>query len=343
MQVVRRSALVWLLVLCTASIAIAQPTAVVSRNVNLRATPSTAQTPIRLLTAGEALTLVTTTPVNGYYHVRTPQNEDGWVYRTFVQIEAAPPAPPPPSPPPPPPPTCGPGTVIVLHPSCPAVGTHGQGVAYSATSDTGLRNMAKRHLPDPACTPKPLTFDDLRSLQNYIDNTFADARTTKTTFQPTRSLKNIETFEGPRSEGDAVQLSAYLVVARDEHSESVNCAGSDGVDIHINVGPKSLHPTEFDGVVAEMIPQLPRPAGWNSTTLNRLAGKQILVVGALTYDNEHFVNDNPAKPKGGQPERFALWEIHPITALYVCPAGDGCDPAQPSQWVSLTDWAKNHP
>jgi len=342
MRVLRRSTLCALLTLWTA-IAAAQTTAVVTRNVNLRPTPSTAQTPIRVLTPGETLTLITTTPVNGYYHVRTAQNEDGWVYRTFVTIGGKPPVPPPVAPAPTPSATCGGGTEIVVHPSCPAVGTHGQNVPYSATSDAGLRNMAKRHVPDPACSPKPLTLDDLRSLQNYIDNTFADARTTKTAFQPTRNLTNIATFEGARSEGDTVQLSAYLTVARDEHSESVNCGGNDGVDIHLNVGPKSVHTTEYDGVVAEMIPQLPRPAGWDSTTLNRLAGKQVLIIGALTYDNEHFVNDNPAMPKTGQPKRFALWEIHPITAFYVCPAGDGCDPAQLAQWLSLTDWVKAHP
>jgi hypothetical protein len=223
------------------------------------------------------------------------------------------------------------------------VGTHGQAVAYATNSDAGLRNLAKRHVPDSNCTPKPLTLDDVRAMQNYIDNTYADARTTKTAFAPTRSLKDISTFDGTRSEGDLVALSAYLVVAKDEGAESVNCGGADGTDIHINVGPKSVHPTEYDGIVVEMIPQLPRPAGWDSTTLNRLAGKQVLVVGGLTYDNEHYVNDNPASPKSGQPKRFSLWEVHPITAFYVCPAGDGCDPAQPSQWQALTQWATAHP
>jgi hypothetical protein len=215
------------------AVAMAQTTVVITHNANLRATPSTAQAPIRPLVPDETLTLITTTTVNGYYHVRTAQNEEGWVYRTFVKIGGT--APPPV--PPPPPPTCGPGTEIVVHPACPAVGTHGQQVAYAANSDAGLRNMAKRHVPDPACAPKPLTLDDLHSLQNYIDNTFADARTTKTAFQPTRSLTNIATFEGARSEGDLVRLSAYLTVARDEGAESVNCGGNDGVDIHLNVGP----------------------------------------------------------------------------------------------------------
>jgi hypothetical protein len=203
--------------------------------------------------------------------------------------------------------------------------------------------MAKRHVPDPACAPKPFTLDDARSLQNYIDNTYADARTTKTQFAPTRSLKNIATFDGARSEGDPVALAAYLTIARDEGSESVNCGGADGTDIHISLGPKSAHTTEFDGIVAEMINQLPRPTGWDSTTLNRLAGKQVLVIGGLSYDNEHFVNDNAGSPKKGQPARFSLWEVHPITAFYVCPAGDGCDPTQLGQWMSLASWAAAHP
>jgi len=146
-----------------------QTTAIVTRNVNLRATPSTAQTPIRLLVPEETLTLITTTTVNGYYHVRTAQNEEGWVYRTFVKIGGTPPAPAAPAAAA----VCGPGTEIVVHPSCPAVGTHGQNVAYAANPDAGLRNIAKRHVPDPVCSPKPLTLDDLHSLQNYIDNTFA--------------------------------------------------------------------------------------------------------------------------------------------------------------------------
>ena len=268
-----------------------QPTASITRNGNLRPTPSSSRPPIRVVMPGETVTLINLKPVNGYYHVRTSQGERGWVYRSAVKPgpATAPPSPPPAPPPtsfPPPPPapntTCGPGTEVVVHPSCPAVGTHGQNVPYAANSDAGLRNLAKRHVPDAACVPKPLTLDDVRSMQNYIDTTFADARTTKTQFAPTRDLNNISTFNGNRSEGDLVTLVAYLTIAKDEHPESVNCGGADGLDVHINIGPKSTHPSEFDGIVAEMIPRLPRPAGWDPTTLNRLAGKQVLVIGALS-------------------------------------------------------------
>jgi hypothetical protein len=309
----------------------------VKSNGNLRPTPSTAQPPIRLLTPPEVVTVLSTTQVNGYYHVRTSQGEEGWIYRNSVQLSGAPA---------PPPPACGPGAAIVPHASCPAVGEHkhgGQQVPYAADSDAGLRNLAKRHVPDPMCVPKPFTLDDAHSMQNFIDNTFGDARTIKTKFEPTRNLKNIPTFGGPMSEGDSVRLVAYVIKARDEGSESVNCAGDDGTDIHISVGPKTPHVSEYDGIVAEMIPQLPRPAGWNTATLNSLAGKQVLIIGSLAYDNEHFVNDEPAHPKGTQPKRFSLWELHPITEFFVCPAGDGCDPAQLNQWQTLTAWAMANP
>jgi hypothetical protein len=334
MTLIRRACYGLALLLCTTSV-FGETVATVTQNVNLRATPSTAQNPIRLLTPPEVLTVISLTQVNGYYHVKTSQGEDGWVFHARVHLGTALPAL-----------TCGPGTEIVPHSSCPAVGEHRQSgvlVAFGNTTDAGLRNLSKRHLPDPACVPKPFALDDARSLQNYIDNTFADARTTKTKFEPTRSLSNIPAFNGTLSEGDLVKLSAYLIKAHDEGSESVNCAGNDGTDIHISVGPQSPHTTEFDGIVAEMIPQLPRPVGWDTLTLNRLAGKQVLIVGNLSYDNEHFVNENAANPKPGQPKRFSLWEIHPITEFFVCPAGDWCDPDVASDWLTLTAWAMAHP
>jgi hypothetical protein len=63
-----------------------------------------------------------------------------------------------------------------------------------------------------------------------------------------------------------------------------------------------------------MIPQLPRPPGWDAITLNGLHADQaqVLVIGGLTYDNDHSVNADPQHPKRGQPKRLSLWEIHPV-------------------------------
>jgi hypothetical protein len=87
-----------------------------------------------------------------------------------------------------------------------------------------------------------------------------------------------------------------------------------------------------------MIPQLPRPPGWDAATLNSLHTDQVqvLVIGGLTYDNEHLVNADPQHPKGGQPKRLSLWEVHPITAFLLCTRTDGCDATHAEDWAPLT-------
>jgi len=44
---------------------------------------------------------------------------------------------------------------------------------------------------------------------------------------------------------------------------------------------------------------------------------QVLVRGQLMYDNKHVVNKDP-QHDNGQPKRFSLWEVHPVTEFYVC-------------------------
>ena len=74
--------------LLLSSAAFAQ-TAVVLQNTNLRRDPSTAQAPIRLLTPQEQLQVLSLTPTNGYYNVATAQNEQGWVFGQFIEIDTS--------------------------------------------------------------------------------------------------------------------------------------------------------------------------------------------------------------------------------------------------------------
>jgi hypothetical protein len=236
-----------------------------------------------------------------------------------------------------------PGSFAVDKASCPPTGSDKNGVALKKTSDGGLRNMAKRHVP-AGQAPKTLDLADFEMLQADVSQkTGVDAAQKKSLFAPTReALQHVNTAHGPVSEGDLVQVAVHVTIARDEHPESVNCAGTDGMDIHLSLGPQGA--TEYRGIVGEIIPQLPKPAGWDSATLNRLHAAQlsVLVVGGLTYDNEHLVNGDPNHKKAGQPARMSLWEVHPITEFYVCESGS-CDPAQHSQWTTLIDWARKHP
>src|SRR5712692_12109065 len=86
----RFAAFVLLLVLiaCPASLALAQE-AVVTRNVNLRRDPSTSQPPIRLLVPPDTVDLLEPDQTSGYYHVRTEDREEGWVWGRNVRILSA--------------------------------------------------------------------------------------------------------------------------------------------------------------------------------------------------------------------------------------------------------------
>lgn len=73
------------LVLCTSAV-FAQD-AVVKRNVYLRPAPSTSNQPIRKLIPPDEVELIETTPVDGYYHVRTVDgDEEGWVWARNIRI-----------------------------------------------------------------------------------------------------------------------------------------------------------------------------------------------------------------------------------------------------------------
>ncbi|HMD34697.1 MAG TPA: hypothetical protein VKH42_07010, partial [Vicinamibacterales bacterium] len=64
---------------------------------------------------------------------------------------------------------------------------------------------------------------------------------------------------------------------------------------------------------------------------------KVLVIGSLTYDNEHTL-----KHVNGQPKRISLWELHPVLEFYVCPSH--CDVTNKTDgWQELTIWAKANP
>jgi hypothetical protein len=87
-------------------------TATTNHNVILRRNPSTASVALAHLPRGARLTLVDEAPVSGFSHVRTEDDQVGWVWSKFVTLSeplAPPPAPSPtPQPPQPPETQCDP-------------------------------------------------------------------------------------------------------------------------------------------------------------------------------------------------------------------------------------------
>lgn len=74
---------------CWARVAVAQ-TATIVRNVNLRADPSPNQPAIRLLTPNDHVTLLAQLPTSGFYHVRTADAQEGWVWARNIRLSVPP-------------------------------------------------------------------------------------------------------------------------------------------------------------------------------------------------------------------------------------------------------------
>ncbi len=74
-----------LLISIFASVNFAQD-AIVIRNVNMRSEPTTASPSIRLLSPTEKLTLIETQKSSGYYHVKTEDGVEGWVWGRNVRL-----------------------------------------------------------------------------------------------------------------------------------------------------------------------------------------------------------------------------------------------------------------
>jgi uncharacterized protein YraI len=74
-------------VLLHAATATAQ-TAIVTRNVNLRADPSTENSPVVALKPGAQLELLDPNASNGFLHVKTQEGKEGWAWSRNVRIQA---------------------------------------------------------------------------------------------------------------------------------------------------------------------------------------------------------------------------------------------------------------
>jgi Bacterial SH3 domain len=88
---------VGLLILLICPLSVFAQTATTNRNVILRRNPSTASVALAHLSQGARLTLVDDAPTSSFYHVRTEDDQVGWVWSKYVTLSG--PSTPPPTPP----------------------------------------------------------------------------------------------------------------------------------------------------------------------------------------------------------------------------------------------------
>jgi hypothetical protein len=295
---------------------------IIKNRATLRSDPSTQRAPIAILHPAEHLDLIEPTPTAGYYHVRSEEGEEGWVYSRNVEIVT--------DTPPTPQPTATPLT-------SPGQPTADASVASSIppTWDKPNPKTTTFDGPDGHCGP---TGDGGDSSTNGRKN-----RTDVPAVYHAATWKAVQTMPYPVAgkslvdwtpeqlaqiepyQGVAVSVVGYLAALKPQDhgsGESTNChfTNSEEVDWHMALVEKANDP-ESTSIVVETTPRVrnlhptwtpPALAPWlNSTSPIRISGWTLL-------DPEHRAHLGKY--------RSTLWEIHPITKIEVFRDG---------QWVDL--------
>lgn len=287
-------------------------TATVTRDVNLRPDPSSSNTPLALLAPPTTLTLLDPTKTSGYYHVKTADNKEGWVWAKDVQITTETPA--------------TPSTVTVADAlaadwdkSSPQSGSFDdEEGTCGPTGDGGdtETNVRKNRTDLPtdyhlvafkALTPPALSFPNAATHRTNPHGWTA------------AELAEIAPFEG-----EAVTVEGYIFVIRPQtggSGESTNCHQKRPLDVDWHIAlTENFGDLEPTAVVVETTPRMrinhPR---WTTAALAAYVGKNtpVRISGFTMLDPEH-------KSHLGV-HRVTLWEIHPITKIEVFASGAWLD------------------
>ncbi|HKD15945.1 MAG TPA: hypothetical protein VKE71_15525 [Candidatus Angelobacter sp.] len=219
-----------------------------------------------------------------------------------------------------------------------AMDTGACGIAGKGGAET-TQNEAKNNFcaPDPA---KPVTLADMLALQQKVQ------QDSSIHFGNTRSHP-LSSGAGPQQdraplvklgEGDEVVIQGFVLIARQEGAESVNCGKNvpddpTNHDIHISL-VQNPGDAECSSIVVEMTPHH-RPEEWTPKLVNEVAHAKLLVqvTGQRMFDSSHSPCSN-GTPVSGDPRRASLWEVHPIYKFEVCPQGN----CSSGGWVPLELW-----
>ncbi len=306
-----------LLWLCVPVLSLRGQSVEVRRNVNLRPTPSAQGSPVRMLRPSDEAELLDTAQVNGYFHVRTENDEEGWLWARNVAIvadtsdslstesvvKAASDA-------------AASATILESWPkpthNKTTFSSHGVTCGNGGKAGDTETNLLKNRT-DTASNYHAVMFDAIAHLR------YPKAAKHRHDW-PRPQLDSIARYEGV-----AVSVIGYLVALKPQNKgsgESTNCnlTGADETDWHMAL-VKSVGDGEATAIVVETTPRVRRkhPA-WTTAAVKQYVDTDtpLRISGWLMLDPEH--RNHLAK------YRSTLWEVHPITRIE---AFDG------TRWVNL--------
>lgn len=280
--------------------------AVVKHHATLRSDFSTKHKPIVSLEVGEDVELISPSQTNGYYHVRTLDGDEGWVYSRNLDLVTSPPS--------------SGGTTPP--PTAPSVSNTGVASSFSPDWDKPTLKQNKFQGPDGKCGPTGDGGDSCTNLRkNQTDVPASYQEVTWKALQslpyPTAGRSLAEWTEPQLSQirpyaGAPVTTVGFLVKIKVEDrgsGESTNChfLSSEEVDWHMPLAEHSGDP-EKTTIVVETTPRVRKShPKWTTTNLAPWVNSQspVRISGWTLFDPEH-------RAQLGQ-YRSTLREIHPRT------------------------------
>ncbi len=298
--------------------------AVVTHRANLRSDPSATHKPVRTLDPDEELDLIDPSLTDGgYYHVRTEDGTEGYVYgRSIKIVEETPNAPTPaPATPPPPDPSVpvvdgAPATSIPTNWNKPTPQTQSSqevdGVCPPGGDGGDQETNVRKNRTDVADNYHDVAWSAIANLEYPVAGKTLDSWTDE-------QKKQIEPYEGV-----ALRTVGYLVAIKPQTGsggESTNCHFhlASEVDWHIALVSRPGD-GEKTSVVVETTPRVRQShPKWTATALKPWLNTDspVRISGWLLLDPEH--RNHLGK------YRSTLWEIHPITKIEVMKDGAWVD------------------
>jgi uncharacterized protein YraI len=285
--------------------------ATVTHNVNLRSDPSTSNPSIRLLKPTTQLTLIDSTATAGYYHVKTDDGTEGWVWSKNVQIGS---------------PTGTPPT------GAPSAGGPSAGSAIPSDWDKPDPVTSDFNAEDGTCAADGNDVDsptNLRKNRTDVPSAYHEVPFSVIAAlpfpkpAPTRRIKwsSQQLAAIKPYEGVAISIVGYIAAVKTEGAESTNCGWTKAseIDWHIPLVEQAGQGEPL-AIVVETTPRIRTShPNWTTGALGQYATNQtqIRISGWLMFDPDH--------PGHLGKYRTTLWEIHPITKIEAFVSGHWVD------------------
>lgn len=319
MNKVHRLVCLLLLLGAVAVSAVAQQ-AITKNRATLRQDASSKKAPIARLDPGTDVDLLESSTTHGYYHVRTSDGMEGWIYSRSLQLVTAPSTAPAP-----------------VQPSTgtPAAPSTGIAAAFSPDWDKPTPNQTTFSGPDGECGPTGDGGDTLtngRKNRTDVPASYHEVswKTLQSLPYPLHAARSLMQWSSQQVqviqpfEGVPVSVVGYLVKIKVEDSgsgESTNChfVNPEEVDWHMPLVEHSGD-AEATAVVVETTPRIRKDhPSWTPSKLSPWVNSSspVRISGWTLLDPEHGA-------QVGQ-YRSTLWEIHPITRIEVFKDGQWID------------------